>query len=104
MRKFLSFRFERYLIEKFDKFNITGITTTSDFKLTMEEFLKKYSPKSLQVAGYPDDLTFEEAVKELVKNKSTGGLVHRLWIVNKDQKPVGVVSMTDIMQIIQSTM
>jgi len=65
------------------------------FLKSVEDFLSEYSPASMQPVCCRRDTTFEVAIKEMI---SSG--VHRLWVVNDDYHPIGVVSMTDILRCV----
>eukprot|EP01094_Clydonella_sp_ATCC50884_P006837 TRINITY_DN1601_c0_g1_i1.p1 TRINITY_DN1601_c0_g1~~TRINITY_DN1601_c0_g1_i1.p1 ORF type:complete len:321 (+),score=136.89 TRINITY_DN1601_c0_g1_i1:102-965(+) len=63
------------------------------FLLSVEEFLNKHSPASMSPICVQQDTTFLDACKEISNSH-----VHRLWVVDGDYKPVGVVSTTDVMK------
>lgn len=65
------------------------------FTLPIGDFLQKHSPNSLNSICCTKQTTLINVCKELVQSK-----VHRLWVVDDDFKPVGVVSTTDIMKIV----
>jgi len=70
--------------------------TFPHFLLTVEDFLNQNSPKSLNsVVVYPTaDLL--SVVKELV-----GSGIHRVWVIDNDYRPAGVISMTDICKVVR---
>lgn len=58
---------------------------------TAQDYLEKFSPSSLKPTCIRAETTVADAVKTMVEDK-----VHRLWVIDADFKPVGVVSMTDL--------
>eukprot|EP00003_Mantamonas_plastica_P020218 TRINITY_DN3268_c0_g1_i1.p1 TRINITY_DN3268_c0_g1~~TRINITY_DN3268_c0_g1_i1.p1 ORF type:complete len:313 (-),score=111.13 TRINITY_DN3268_c0_g1_i1:26-934(-) len=58
------------------------------------EFLEKYSPDSLNVSVLQEDSTLADALELFATSN-----VHRLWVLDEDYKPEGVVSMSDIMHM-----
>jgi CBS domain-containing protein len=66
------------------------------FLLPAFEFLNKHSPASLNSVCCTLDTTLLDITKELTSNKT-----HRLWVVDGDFKPIGVVSTTDIFKVVR---
>jgi CBS domain-containing protein len=66
------------------------------FLKPVHEFLEEHSPGSNAPQVAMDDATLADVVKQLREGK-----LHRLWVVNGDFKPVGVISLTDIMKLIR---
>jgi len=64
--------------------------------LTVEEYLTKHSQKSLNPVCVKLDLNLIGIIKELQDNH-----VHRVWVLDDDFKPSGVISMTDIFKIVK---
>jgi CBS domain-containing protein len=58
---------------------------------TAEDYLEKFSPSSLKPACVRLDTTVADAVKTMVEDH-----VHRLWVIDDDFKPTGVITMTDL--------
>lgn len=58
------------------------------------EYLAEYSPESLKPIVVTKETTLYDVCKEFVETH-----VHRLWIVNDDFQPTGIVSLTDVLQI-----
>lgn len=58
---------------------------------TAEDYLEKFSPSSLKPACVRLDTTVADAVKAMVEDH-----VHRLWVIDDDFKPTGVITMTDL--------
>jgi CBS domain-containing protein len=67
-----------------------------NFLLPVGDFLQQHSPNSLNSICCTRKTTLIDICKEFAQTK-----VHRLWVVDDDYKPIGVVSTTDIMKIIQ---
>jgi len=70
-----------------------------NFEESVADFLKHFSPKSLtpfklNIKG----LTLSQLVHHLVSG--TDHVMHRVWLVDDEDKVVGVVSLTDIMKLI----
>jgi len=63
---------------------------------SIETYLKKHSISSL----WPVTTKRTESLVD-VMSRMTDDQVHRLWIVDDDGKPSGVVSMTDLFQIVR---
>jgi len=66
-----------------------------NFLLRVDEFLKKFHPQSMN----PLFCKLSDSLKSVV-HKLSQRHVHRLWIVDDDLTPVGVVSITDIMKLL----
>lgn len=64
--------------------------------LSVGEYLQKHSPDSLNSICCTPETTLLNICKEMVNSK-----VHRLWMVDSDYHPIGVVSATDIFKIIR---
>ena len=60
----------------------------------VSDYLEEFSPSSLNAYCVKADATFANVVKELVESK-----LHRLWVIDDDYKPIGIVSLTDICAI-----
>jgi len=70
---------------------------TEKFPLLLQpvaDYLEEFSPRSLNSFCMKADAKFADLVGEMVENK-----LHRLWIIDDDFKPVGVVSLTDVCAI-----
>lgn len=88
-----------HLIGNFSITNLLSIwadNANESISLTVEAFLAKYSPESLRPKTARRDEKLVDVVSRLVEQQ-----IHRAWIVDKDNKPVGVISMTDICKIIR---
>ena len=68
-----------------------------DLLVPLVEYLNKYSEKSLSPITIRQETSLLEAVQ--VMNESH---IHRVWVIDDDFKPVGVVSMTDVARFIQT--
>lgn len=66
------------------------------FLQPVHEFLDAHSPGSNSPQVVMKDATLLDTVKMLRDNK-----LHRVWVVDADYKPAGVVSLTDIMRLIR---
>jgi CBS domain-containing protein len=64
--------------------------------LSVEDYLAKHSPKSSNPVCVSRDLNLIGIIKELQDNH-----IHRVWILDDDYKPEGVISMTDIFKIVK---
>lgn len=67
------------------------------FLNTVEDFLNEHSPNSFQPICCRRDSTLETVLSEMVNSG-----VHRLWVVNDDYHPVGVVTMTDVLRCVSN--
>merc|ERR1712000_634007 len=62
----------------------------------MTEFLEKYSPKSMKPVVVKPDATFVEVIREMSTSH-----VHHVFVVDANNTPVSVVSITDVMKCIR---
>lgn len=60
----------------------------------VDDFLQRHSPDSLQPICVYRTATFLTVCQELTKAK-----VHQIYVIDADYKPVGIVSLTDIMRV-----
>jgi len=67
------------------------------FHKTIVEFLQEHSPQSLKPRAIYRDATLADCIDELQTEQ-----VHRLWCIDGDFKPIGLVSNTDLMQLAQN--
>jgi len=78
--------------------DLRGLTASSfsDLLLPCHEFVKKYGNPKMQppISVKPND-SFEHVVMTLAESK-----VHRVWVVNAYGVPCGLVSLTDIMRLL----
>jgi CBS domain-containing protein len=65
--------------------------TLTDLNLQVVTFLEKHAPASMRPVSAGPETTLREAIQLLLRNG-----MHRLWIVDAQSRPIGVVSMTDI--------
>eukprot|EP01125_Pyxidicula_operculata_P004846 TRINITY_DN1809_c0_g1_i11.p3 TRINITY_DN1809_c0_g1~~TRINITY_DN1809_c0_g1_i11.p3 ORF type:complete len:308 (+),score=81.93 TRINITY_DN1809_c0_g1_i11:4439-5362(+) len=89
------------LIGNFSATDLVGLYTEKwpHFKHSVHDYLTAHSPNSLKnVVSVTPSTTFEEVLHKFKDNK-----IHRLWITDKDGKPTGVLSMTDIMKYIRDS-
>jgi CBS domain-containing protein len=61
--------------------------------LNVMEFLKKYSPRSINPVSASKYCTLRTVVAKMLQHR-----IHRVWICDADHKPVAVVSMTDVIR------
>jgi predicted transcriptional regulator len=69
----------------------------ANFTLTVEEYLTKnstFSPIYLK----SNNILFSEMIKLFVTNEKK---IHRFWIVDENEKPVGIISKTDIIKFMR---
>jgi|ERR1711915_87202 len=64
--------------------------------LSVGDYLEKHSPKSLKPVCVQPETTFLDLCKEFGESH-----VHRLWVLGEDFKPSGVISLTDVMKVVQ---
>lgn len=85
------------LVANFSASDLVGLYRESypDFLLTVGAYLAKHSHRSLMPLTTHASNTFREVVKELVASH-----VHRVWIVDGEGRPTGVVSLTDVMKVV----
>eukprot|EP01125_Pyxidicula_operculata_P022183 TRINITY_DN8946_c0_g1_i1.p1 TRINITY_DN8946_c0_g1~~TRINITY_DN8946_c0_g1_i1.p1 ORF type:complete len:309 (+),score=62.56 TRINITY_DN8946_c0_g1_i1:63-989(+) len=89
------------LIGNFSATDLVGLYTDKwpHFKHSVLEYLKSHSPNSLKnIISVTPETSFEEVLHKFKDHK-----IHRLWITDKDGKPTGVLSMTDIMKYIRDS-
>ena len=58
------------------------------------EYLKKHSPNSLQVVVAESSMTVAQLLSLFVTKR-----IHRVWVIDSNGKPQGVVSLTDIIRV-----
>jgi len=68
-----------------------------DLLISLRDYLAKYSDKSLSPITIRAETTLLEAVQVMSESQ-----IHRVWVIDDDFKPVGVVSLTDISRFIQT--
>lgn len=61
------------------------------------EYLRRYRPDSLNPICARDETTLGDVVNEMMENK-----INRLWVIDKDFKPCGVITMTDVIRCLLS--
>jgi len=86
------------LVGNFSAFDVRGLYTTDwvGFMLSVESFLRKYSPSSLCCVSCGAKTTLYYIVREMLTAR-----VRRVWIVDENGIPCGVVSTTDIMKLLK---
>jgi 5'-AMP-activated protein kinase regulatory gamma subunit len=62
---------------------------------SVARFLKEHSPHSFELKTCTLKSTFEEVVRTLVESR-----IHRLWITDDHRRPVGSVSVSDIVHLV----
>jgi len=62
--------------------------------LSVREYLEKHSPGSLKPFVIRPESTLKVVLDEIVENK-----VHRLWIIDNEFRPQGIVSQTDVVKL-----
>jgi CBS domain-containing protein len=66
-----------------------------NLKRTVFQYLEMYSPASLKpIVETSNTQSLFHTIKTMLDNK-----VHRVWLVDKERNPCGVISMTDIMRL-----
>eukprot|EP00455_Lapot_gusevi_P019805 TRINITY_DN2108_c0_g1_i2.p1 TRINITY_DN2108_c0_g1~~TRINITY_DN2108_c0_g1_i2.p1 ORF type:complete len:100 (+),score=22.40 TRINITY_DN2108_c0_g1_i2:57-356(+) len=63
----------------------------------IDAFLQNHSPKSLEPACGTLEMTVREAMQQMIERR-----IHRIFIVDENNVPTGVVSVTDIMKFLSS--
>eukprot|EP00029_Vermamoeba_vermiformis_P007373 TRINITY_DN3178_c0_g1_i1.p1 TRINITY_DN3178_c0_g1~~TRINITY_DN3178_c0_g1_i1.p1 ORF type:complete len:309 (+),score=100.99 TRINITY_DN3178_c0_g1_i1:263-1189(+) len=88
------------LVGNFSASDLKGMYTEQwpSFRLRVDEYLAKHSPNSAKPVVVYHDTKLSDVVKELVESK-----VHRVWVVDGEMRPQGVVSTTDIMKLINAS-
>jgi len=97
------------LIANFSASNLTGLNQANfgnlllgvyEFLLKAREEGKEKFQKAFQglKSLHPITCTMESTFQSVVFNMVTNR-VHHLWVVDKEEKPVGVVSMTDLFKV-----
>jgi CBS domain-containing protein len=84
------------LCGNFSAIDVEGLYHGDYLKMTMsiEEYLIEKYPQSLRPIVVRGDSTFADTIKSMVENR-----VHRVWVVDGEYKPMGVVSLTDIFKL-----
>ena len=79
----------------FSASDLKGMTEINgEFLLTLvPSFLEKNSPQSLQPICVTPQTSIREAAEKMIQRR-----VHRIWLVDQGNRPVGVVTMTDILK------
>lgn len=87
----------RHLIGNFSLSDIRGLTDNdvSLLMLPVEDFLRQRSPASMRVISCTKSSTVGTIIETLADEK-----LHRLWVVDLDLFPVGLVSLTDVMNLV----
>ncbi len=82
----------------FSASDLRGLTQEQfpGFLRTVQDFLELHSPKSLAPV-----VVHAEASLSTVVHQLSGHHLHRVWVVDGDYKPIGVVSLTDIMRLLR---
>lgn len=74
------------------------LDTVPDFGSSVEEFLLKHSPMSFNSSCVRIDCKFEDAMDLFHSHH----VVHRLWVIDEKFRPVGIVSLTDVCQMLKN--
>jgi CBS domain-containing protein len=92
---------EGKLCANFSSSDLKGLRFLDDefflFKRNVIEFLFSYSPLSLKPVTISPETTLETMLELVVTKK-----IHRIWVVSADGKPSHVITLTDILQFINS--
>lgn len=83
---------------------LVGTVSASDLKaldaehlrfatLNVMDFLAKYSPRSVNPVSAAKQCSLRTVMAKMLQQR-----VHRVWICDGDHKPIGVVSMTDVIR------
>jgi len=72
-----------------------------DFLLPLDKFLERRYPSGFQPLTASEHDTMECVIRKMVGKQGVSH--HRVWVVNQNKKPIGVISMTDIMKSIRDT-
>lgn len=84
---------------------LVGTISASDLKaldaehlrfatLNVMDFLAKFSPKSVNPVSAAKQCTLRTIMSKMLQQR-----VHRVWICDGDHKPIGLVSMTDVIRV-----
>jgi CBS domain-containing protein len=65
----------------------------SIFEMSITEFLKSYSPLSLEPVTVVSSAKFSDLFELIVEKK-----IHRIWVVDADKKPTHLISLTDVLR------
>jgi CBS-domain-containing membrane protein len=90
------------LVGNFSASDLKGMVTEQwpNFAETVEEFLKSHSKGSLTPVFCAEDISLLDVTNILAYGGHEKARIHRVWVCDKDKKPVGAVSMTDIMKLV----
>jgi len=61
--------------------------------MSITEFLKSYSPLSLEPVTVVSSAKFSDLFELIVEKK-----IHRIWVVDADKKPTHLISLTDVLR------
>jgi len=89
------------LVGNFSVTDLINIWTDKDgaaklLEMTVTEYLERNSKESLNPITCKQSDSLNTAVSLMIEKK-----IHRVWIVDENQKPIGVVSMTDLFKIVR---
>lgn len=65
------------------------------FLAEVQVYLQDHAPASLQPTVVRPDHTLDSVVKSIVEQK-----VHRVWVIDAEYRPIGVITLTDIVKLI----
>jgi CBS domain-containing protein len=68
-----------------------------DLLIPLNDYLAKYSEKSLSPITIRSETTLLEAVQVMAESH-----IHRVWVIDDDFQPIGVLSLTDVARFIQT--
>lgn len=91
------------LRDSFEASDLRGLTanTMTDVLLPIDKFFQKYDAQRLRgIDTITEDATFGSVVKRLAERNEHGRSLHRLWLVDEERKPTGVISLTDVFRLI----
>jgi 5'-AMP-activated protein kinase, regulatory gamma subunit len=90
------------LVANFSASDLKGMVTEQwpNFTQNVEEFLKSHSKGSLTPVYCSEDINLLDVTNVLAYGGHEKARIHRVWVCDKDKKPIGAVSMTDIMKIV----
>jgi len=88
------------LVGNFSASDIRGlyVETLPKLSTSLFDYLAKHSSASLSPVTLSPDSTFAMALRKLVDSK-----VHQCWIVNELYQPIGVITTTDIIRFITTS-
>lgn len=69
-----------------------------DLAKPVKDYLEQYHPESFNCVTARPETQLKDVVKDLAESH-----LHRVWVIDGDNKPIGVVSLRDVIDVVLST-